>query len=43
MQEFRKASNEFKDQVTQATSSEPAPSSTPPAADAPKSQAETKG
>jgi sec-independent protein translocase protein TatA len=43
MQEFRKASTEFKDQVTQATSSEPAPSSPPPAVEAPKSQAETKG
>jgi sec-independent protein translocase protein TatA len=43
MQEFRKASNEFKDEVSRATSSEPAPSSPPPAPEAPKSQAETKG
>ena len=42
IQEFRKASTEFKDEVTKATSSEPA-SQTPPAVEAPKSQVETKG
>jgi sec-independent protein translocase protein TatA len=44
LQEFRKASNEFKDEVSRATTTEPAPSSsTPAAAEPPKSQAETKG
>ena len=44
LQEFRKASTEFKDELTKATTSEPASSnSTPAAVEPPKSQAETKG
>jgi sec-independent protein translocase protein TatA len=43
MQEFRKASSELKDEVSRATTSEPESKSTPPAVEAPKSQAETKG
>jgi sec-independent protein translocase protein TatA len=43
MQEFRKASNEFKDEVSKATTSEPASNNAPPAVEAPKSQAEPKG
>jgi sec-independent protein translocase protein TatA len=44
IQEFRKASTELKDEVSRATTSEPASSnSAPPAVEAPKSQAESKG
>ena len=43
LQEFRKASNEFKDEVSRATTTEPASSTSAPApVEAPKSQAETK-
>ena len=41
IQEFRKASTEFKDEVSRATTSEPASSSQP--VEAPKNQVETKG
>jgi sec-independent protein translocase protein TatA len=43
LQEFRKASSEFKDEVSRATTSEPASSNSTPPVEAPKSQAETKG
>ena len=41
IQEFRKASTEFKDEVSRATTSEPAPNNQP--VEAPKNQVETKG
>ena len=47
IQEFRKASNELKDEVSRSVSSEPSSTSSTPAppgaVEAPKSQAENKG